>query len=93
MDLCLRYGYFLEIKQLGHHSLKLVTITQCHLQELSAFIAKCSILRQVGKRSQHKTQRGTDVMGGIHKEVNLFIIILAMQTLSVVIPAEIDYST
>ena len=93
VDLCLRYGYFLEIKQLGHHPQKLVAITQCHLQELSALIAQCSILRQVGKRCQHKTQRGTDVMSGIHKEVDLFIIVLAMQTLPVVIPAEIDDST
>ena len=92
-NLCLRNGYFLEINQLGHHPQKLVAITQCHLQELSALIAQCSILRQVGKRSQHKTQRGTDVMGGIHKEVDLFIVVLAMQTLPVVIPAELDYST
>ena len=93
VDLCLHYGYFLEIKQLGHHPQKLVAITQCHLQELSALIAQCSIFRQIGKRSQHKTQRGTDVMGGIHKEVDLVIVVLAMQTLSVVIPAEIDYNT
>ena len=32
-------------------------------------------------------------MGGIHKEVDLVIVVLAMQTLPVVIPAEIDYST
>ena len=86
-----RLVYLLEIKQFGHHPEEFVAIALRQLQEVAALLTQVGILRQVGKWSQHQTERGTDIVGGIHEEVDFLIIVLTMQSLLVVIPSQISH--